>query len=90
MITTKQVDRVKQLKADGLTYAVIAERTELSRHQVEKICQGRMKTVRPDLKWTTEIIAEWRNLRRQGFKLKEIAAKYGTSSVVGSKLAEQL
>jgi len=91
MITQKQIDRVKELKAEGLSYPVIAERMELMRSQVERICQGRARPVRSDLKWTPEIVSAWRNLRREGKKLKEIAAQYGTSpSVIGQKLSEQL
>ena len=82
--------RIKELKAQGLTNKVISDRLQVSEQTICKIL-ARKSTKTTCLKWTPEIVVSWRQLKREGWKLKQIAEKYGTStSMVGAKLAAQL
>ena len=92
MITPDRIERIKELRAQGIMPSEIVERLGIRIRVVRGVLNGSIpKRPHAGVKWTPEIVAEWRALRKNNWRLSAIAKKYDTSiSVIQNKLSEQL
>lgn len=94
--TEEQVELILELYKANHSYEEIAERTGRTKAAIITIVQRskkNMKVARKGVKWTPEIVAEWRKLlqiRPVVWNYAKIAEKYGTSvATISAKLSEQ-